>query len=415
MSIIKTLVDTSPSLILDFANGCRINPAIIHSRAGVAAMTQDGLVKTAAIDVPRLDYLPGVCRGLLTEGPSTNYLRNSKLINGSGWTMSSSGTTLSLEHNLASPIAGAMASKITTLEIENATSRGWTQSFNATPNSVYTYSVYLKMAEGSKPCQVRLRAAYTQASDGTSFYLTDMWHAFSQYANTALRGNEYIGNGWWRAYLTLTTPADIAQLNFGVWMVDETRAFQFTSGGHSVYVTAPQAELMSVATSAILSDPNATASRAADATYIDIAPYISKEGFSVAYVTSGNYDTNYPIFFTDNIDNLGNYIGVRLSSTGAYVNSVEGGRTNYVARPENLERAKVVATFSDAFSAAIINGQATTLSKGTFSNTDFSARRYMKFNRLRDAAAGRSLAERVYIWNRPMSEQELKSIYAAFS
>lgn len=410
MSIIKTLVDTKPSLILDFANGRRINPAIIHSRAGIASMTQDGLIKPAAIDVPRLDYLAGTCRGLLTEGPSTNYLRNSKLTDGSGWTVSSSGTTMTLEHNLASPVAGAMASKITTLEIANGTSRGWTQNFNAAPNSTYTYSVYLKMAEGSKPCQVRLRAAYTQASDGAGFYLADMWHAFSQYANTAWRGNEYIGNGWWRAYLTLTTPADIAQLNFGIWMVDETGAFQFASGGHSVYVTAPQAELMSVATSAILTDPNATASRVADASYIDIAPYISSKGFSVACVTSGNYDTNYPIFFTDNIAGLGNYIGVRLSSTGAYVNSVEGGRTGYVARPENREKAKVAATFSDAFSAAIVNGLATTPSAGIFSGTDFSARRYMKFNRLRDVAAGHSLAERVYIWNRVMTQAELAVI-----
>jgi len=69
-----------PTLNLDFANSQELDPRITFSRGSIGTfVNKNGLIETAAANVPRFDYDPisGECRGLLIEEQRTNLVTNS--------------------------------------------------------------------------------------------------------------------------------------------------------------------------------------------------------------------------------------------------------------------------------------------------------------------------------------------------
>lgn len=75
MSTIIDMPAVRPSLLLDFANSGRLDPRIQCTRASAATYRgPDGRLRTAAANVPRIDYdhATGRCLGLLIEGARTN-------------------------------------------------------------------------------------------------------------------------------------------------------------------------------------------------------------------------------------------------------------------------------------------------------------------------------------------------------
>lgn len=91
MSVIADLPDIRPSLLLDFANSGRVDPRISLERASTATYYgPDGLLRTAANNVPRVDYDPltGKCLGLLIEETRTNLILQSNNFSNALWTKS---------------------------------------------------------------------------------------------------------------------------------------------------------------------------------------------------------------------------------------------------------------------------------------------------------------------------------------
>lgn len=75
MTTITDFPGIRPSLLLDFANSGRVDPRISSTRASTATCCgPDGVLRTVASNVPRIDYDPetGKCLGLLIEEARTN-------------------------------------------------------------------------------------------------------------------------------------------------------------------------------------------------------------------------------------------------------------------------------------------------------------------------------------------------------
>lgn len=70
-----------PSLLLDFVKSQKLDPRITFKRASSATYTDPkGIIQTVPADVPRFEYLNGVCQGLLMEEQRTNYFANERVI-----------------------------------------------------------------------------------------------------------------------------------------------------------------------------------------------------------------------------------------------------------------------------------------------------------------------------------------------
>ena len=114
-----------PSLVLDFARGGygsgdrsgitkvdTLADLVTFTRAGEATYWDaDGVLQTAAVDMPRLDHDPatGAARGLLIEGASTNNLLRSADVDTAEWNGRSDFTITAA----TSVIAGQTARKLT--------------------------------------------------------------------------------------------------------------------------------------------------------------------------------------------------------------------------------------------------------------------------------------------------------------
>lgn len=83
-----------PTLNLDFANSQQLDPRITFTRGSIGTfVNKNGLIETAAANIPRFDYDPisGECRGLLIEETRTNYWQGT--LTGSGGTVSNGTAT----------------------------------------------------------------------------------------------------------------------------------------------------------------------------------------------------------------------------------------------------------------------------------------------------------------------------------
>ncbi|NBX75638.1 MAG: hypothetical protein EBQ92_03725, partial [Proteobacteria bacterium] len=180
-----------------------VGPPIEFSRGSTATFVgSNGLIQSAANNVPRFDYDPITlaCRGLLIEESRTNLVTRSQEFDNSVWaranmTVSANATTAPDGTNTADKqILGTTAG----LGI-------WMQTpYAATSGVAYTCSVYAKKAEYNN---VVLYDGTNGQNKGVMFDLTtgafvkNLFNAPDSYSSTN------VGNGWWRLTITSVSPA----------------------------------------------------------------------------------------------------------------------------------------------------------------------------------------------------------------
>lgn len=157
----------------------------------------DGLLKTAAINEPRLEYdASGNPLGLLIEEARTNLFINS--IPNSGWTTSN--TTLSF--NVAeSPDGQATAGLFAETAAGNAHMTYQSGGFNFVGGTAYTSSVYVK-ANTATSCQLTTTSSGFGSTAYANFDLSN--GTLGTTGASATSSIQEIGNGWYRISMTAT-------------------------------------------------------------------------------------------------------------------------------------------------------------------------------------------------------------------
>lgn len=185
----------SAALTLDFLAGV-LDPRITFTRAGTATyFGSDGLLKVAAVDVPRFDYDPVTLqpKGLLIEETRTNAALRSSEFASATW----SKTNASVDEDAISTHLGA-ADNI----VESAVTgtHGVNQGINVTAGTAYTFSFYAK-ANGRN--LVRAGAANLVA-----YVVFDLAAGVVQHSDAGATGSiEPVGGGLFRCAVTQTATA----------------------------------------------------------------------------------------------------------------------------------------------------------------------------------------------------------------
>lgn len=148
----------------------RYGYATTFSRASTATyIDSDGLLKTAAIDVPRYDFTNGVNNGLLIEAAATNYCPYSQSFQSTGWQVQAGASRLDNQDT-------APDGTLTAATVILATTGDSALFRSGMPSGTITVSVWVKGA-------YKFRLARYNATDGTTysanFQGTANWQRFS--------------------------------------------------------------------------------------------------------------------------------------------------------------------------------------------------------------------------------------------
>lgn len=242
-----------PTLDLDFTTG--VMPAgVSFTRAGTATyFDAEGVLRTAAADVPRFDYDPvlGALRGLLIEESRTNLLDYSEEFDRSvNWPS----TGLSVSANAAlSPRADLTADTI--LEDTSTGFHRTLKGVSVAAGTTYTLSMFVK-ANGRNRLNLHL--------GGTVMTFTLVEFDLATASVTSGSGQiKDVGGGWYR--VSAQAPATgTGSGTFGVEILDASGNRQYTGDGTSgLYVWGAQLEAGAFPTSYIPTT-TAAATRAAD-------------------------------------------------------------------------------------------------------------------------------------------------------
>lgn len=134
-----------PRLALDFTTAS-LDPRITFTRTGnTATVTNaDGSVSIVNADLPRFDYLNGVCRGLLIEEARTNLLLNSVFdgaVAGTPGTKPTDWLDLQVTGTIASVSAGIYAAGNAVRIVNTGTRRAFYRVQALLANTTYAYSI----------------------------------------------------------------------------------------------------------------------------------------------------------------------------------------------------------------------------------------------------------------------------------
>jgi hypothetical protein len=217
------------------------------TRASTATYVgSDGLIQSAAINVPRFAYDPVTLEsaGLLIESAATNLLLYSEQMN-VGWTLG-----LQVQPNAAiSPDGTTNADKI--YESTSTTQHLLYQNIGSVlVGSQYTLSCFAKAGE---------RTSFSLTANGEAYVVFDLLNGTITQGASQGSITKY-SNGWYRCVATFTKTNTIGNFFILLW----NNSNSYTGDGSSgVYVWGAQLETGSVATSYI---PTTTAAvtRAAD-------------------------------------------------------------------------------------------------------------------------------------------------------
>lgn len=255
---------------------------IEYTRASTGAyLDSDGILKTAANNIPRIEYdADGNLLGLLVEEARTNLITYSTP--DSNWTPSRVTIT---ENNAVSPDGTENATRIneTTATGSHYISGN---AANVTSGLNYTLSVYVK-ADTSTACQLLFSSTGFGSSQYANFDLSTGTVGYE--AANATATIQDAGNGWYRCAITSTATATTSSIVGFVVFVNNnasssTRILPYTGNtAHQMYVYGAQVEAGSFPTSHIKTT-GSTASRSADVASIDVDQfgYNQSEGTVVA-------------------------------------------------------------------------------------------------------------------------------------
>lgn len=219
----------------------------------------DGVMQTAAINVPRIGYDPvtHAHTGLIIEAAATNLLTYSEQFDNAAWTKTNATITA---NSLAAPDGNTTADKL----VESA--GGTYHSAIQTPTlaaAMHTFSVYAKAAENSV-----LALDLYSVTDGTATCFFNVasgtiGSTVDSFIGAVTSGIQAVGNGWYRCWIT-ATPSAVAT-RIGIFLADgATETLNYSGDSTSgLYLCGAQLETGSVATSYIPTT-SAAVTRAAD-------------------------------------------------------------------------------------------------------------------------------------------------------
>ncbi|WEE79567.1 hypothetical protein LZ683_09505 [Comamonas testosteroni] len=403
-----------PSLLLDFARSKRLHPQLRFTRASTATCyTPSGKLRTVANNVPRIDYEPktGRCLGLLVEPTRTNTALNSDTF--SSWTKSRSTVA---DTAVPSPDPAKFAKKL----VDNTELNEHVVNYAFTPaaSTTYVFSCFLKAAERNFAFISIRNFANQTVGWSVSIDLT----TYQTYgAPTSTAGETLtitpLPDGWCRVSLSTTTiAAPVGTINPTIGVKDSlTASGTYVGDGTSgVYIFGAQVEVGS-SPSSYIPTTSAAVTRAAEVAYLDVQDALTREGFSWAMEGSGDYSGEYPCIFSDSVNALGGYAGVRFIGAGSnvYINSLEGGRSAGAGtRPAAGSWFRVAASVANDASGGISLNGAT--GAGQMRDAvDFSTRRWLKFGAVTSAANGIWRIGRIAIYRQTLTTTQLQRLTAA--
>jgi hypothetical protein len=198
MTIKALYPNVRPSLDLNFARTKALDPRITFTRASTGTLTGlDGLVKTAAINVPRFDHTgTGESLGLLIEEARTNVVLYSEQFDNANWVM---------EYGTKSVTSNTMIAPDGTLTADTITGTGdslWAQGSQL--SGIKTFTCYLK-AGSISTVDFRMFSGASSPNDCyASFNLSTGIATITSGAAFGVASMDSLPNGWYRCRLTRT-------------------------------------------------------------------------------------------------------------------------------------------------------------------------------------------------------------------
>ncbi len=310
-----------PSLILDFANSRTVDPRISFSRASTATYYgADGLLKTAAANVPRINYDPltGVCNGLLIEEARTNLLPYSDQFDNAAWIKYKSTVT----SNATTAPDGTLTSDKLVADTSVADRHFWYQTASVTLGTTYTWSVFIKPGERTA---IRMDAGDGQFGAG-NYAEFDLVARTATAFGTAAARIENARDGFMRCSVSMIATGTSAPCAFTVELRSGATVTYTGDGTSGIYVWGAQLEVGAFPTSYIPTT-SAGVTRAADVAVMTGANfsgwYRPSEGTLVAKVLTGPVVSGARIFARIDDATNNNRMDVRTNSGGgAYASSV---------------------------------------------------------------------------------------------
>ena len=362
----------APSLVLDFTSGS-LDSRITYTRNSTGTYTgPNGLIKTAANNVPRFDYDPAtrICKGMLIEEQRTNFLTYSEQFDNAAWGKSEGTITA---NTTSAPDGATTADKF----VESTTSAAF-HFFNQTytkPSSTalyYTWSVYAKDAGR--------QLVMTLESGGSNGGIA----RFDLSTGTVVTSGNYgtftngvgqiqsVGNGWYRCSISATTGTEsTVTTQISLYNISLGTNVYTGDGTSGVYVWGAQLEA-SFFTSSYIPTVASTVTRAQDSVMLTgnnfYSWYNQLEGtvacqFYYPFSTFGK-DMFPPVYYF--YGSTGNGISIygnggpsnRITNYGLVKDTVQ--QANYVDIPINVGLNKTAQGFSTNSSKFYGNGVETT-------------------------------------------------------
>ena len=333
------------------------------TRASIASYTDaNNIIQSAAINVPRHDYILGVYQGLLIEGSRTNYLLHNEDLSDVVWEHTNN--TASVNSTVA-PDGNTTADKL----IPTATTglHYSKQITSIVAGTEYTQSMYVK-AGGYDILQITASAGWSGASsiwvnfDLTKGYVTN----FGVSSNMTFAMKD-VGNGWYRCSITTTADTTTSgRFLFGALSSDiASRVPSFTGNGTSgLHIWRPQLEAGSSSTSSIATTTSSV-TRSADNIQ---TPWTINTGIFFTEVIIRDLDTEKRIFSVNDttsnnriiLRNLSGAYDLTVITNGTTVGNINGG--SFITGP-----AKIAIKITQSSIELIVNGTSigtTTLTGG---------------------------------------------------
>jgi hypothetical protein len=212
-----------PRLALDWTTGVA-QLGVDVARTGVATFVgSNGLIQSATANTQRIDYSTGTA-GLLVEESRTNITIYSEDFSNVAW--SSANFTLTPDDETA-PDGTTTADKI--IEDTGSVQPRAAQTVTLVANATYTFSMYVKVASGTRNFALEIRDGTTTNGIRATFDLetislvTAVSLGNGVYASSSIKD---AGNGWRRLTLTGIGSSTVTSMR---------AAFRFTIGTTTVY------------------------------------------------------------------------------------------------------------------------------------------------------------------------------------
>jgi hypothetical protein len=292
--------DGTPSVILSLAqletgtlSSYIPTPVVFTSRASTATyIGSDGLLQTAAVNIPRIDYDPvsKISKGLLVEAAATNLATYTTALHRS-WAAT---YVAIVPYDTVSPDGTLTGARLVETIADNE-HRLYTASIPVTSGLTYTGSIWVKA--GSR------RYAYLHFSNIGSWGTdTTMSAKFDTLTGTILAAGSAViakvetgPNGWFRLIITSTAISSSPSSGMSIGMCDDSAAvlgrdYYLGDGNSFIHIWGPQFEQGSSPTSYIPS-VDTFSSRASTATYMDENGVLQTALSGVSRENSYGYDS----------------------------------------------------------------------------------------------------------------------------